>query len=389
MSASVSSSPSKRLLCRSHPRHCGPKSQYPQKYTHWLPEAFPLEDLDETALGDTTLNNYSLFEGLVHATHLRDAVRIVEDKEISCRAITDHTVANAAMSLWPEYEIPEEYRCLYGKTAVWIAPDCSTSYRFGPIVFNLSICGNEGIWRLPSDFHYYWIETIDYHKTEAASRILVSRREIKSLKNLSYNPEYRGGPWYYDKQTKKHYCLKKSRNFEGNSIRNHTLEFVRLKGFSWPHEILGWTTIKHSDCKKYKNRCLESNLQIEESGLRFLLHTVGEKVVSEKVDEDCMQTIVKFFCRRSFATHPISLDPPGSDNINIWRAVISCIKDGNFDSAFYLARTLSVDYLKQKLNEWGLEVPESLIKKDIEEQDVMMSDGDGAMSQIVDAHSVE
>lgn len=347
----------KRLLCHSHPPRCGPNSPYPQTYTHWIPEELNPTDSDQTALGHTTPNMYTQFNKLVHATHLQDAVRIVQDGAILCRPITDSTVANCNLPLLPDSSIPEDYDCLRGAQAVWVAPDCALSKRFGPIAFNLSITGSEGILRQfgrrPNDFNYYWIEVIDYFRSQAASRILVVERSkaarYASLEPLRYDPTVRGGPWYWDTANDVHYALTESKAYDG-SRREHTLEFVRLKDFSWARDIVSWFATPHDGCKRYKEKCWETTdrLGFAKASLSMWAHT-SEIKSKRRWSEDDDDHVLSYFLGELHAK-PRNEDNDESENELNWGIVLSCLKDRNFEGAFSAARQIPHGFLRNRMS---------------------------------------
>ncbi len=119
----------RRLLCTSRSKFSAQKF-----YKHWLPSNIKLtHDLAEAALGSTRLENYASFDRLVHATHVHVAQAIVKDNVIKAQAISDNSAANDC----------EVYPCLQGAQCVWVAPNCSTGSRFGPVVFQFRLWGDE------------------------------------------------------------------------------------------------------------------------------------------------------------------------------------------------------------------------------------------------------
>src|ERR1700731_3346160 len=137
-------------------------------------------------------------------------------------------------------------------------PWLSGSGKFGPVLFEIPIRGLEGIIGGQDDWYWYWIEVIDYNTSQSASRIVCSRRRVGELQAIQYNPLVRGGPWYYDKDEDNHYMLKKTRTYNKEGTRKHTLEFLRLGApYGWSiawRQITSWRAIDHSDyCKRHKD----------------------------------------------------------------------------------------------------------------------------------------
>ncbi|KAJ3015396.1 hypothetical protein HKX48_004616, partial [Thoreauomyces humboldtii] len=237
----------KHQLCRSHPPRCGPSNRYPQQYTHWLPDNVNAPaNSDNTALGDTCMEDYEEFNGLVHATHIEALRRIAIDGQISGRVSTDSTVANDGLDLIENTAIPPEYACVHHTETCWVASNSELSSRFGPVVFNLSLHGTEGILRRGGTgwdhFTYYFLEVIDYHRSQSASRIFVVPTSLaakyQDLDRLRFDPTVRGGPWYWDSDVNKHYALKRTTAFDPSTsthrTRKHTLEFLRYGDFKFP-----------------------------------------------------------------------------------------------------------------------------------------------------------
>ncbi|KAJ3180418.1 hypothetical protein HDU87_001927 [Geranomyces variabilis] len=348
----------KRLLCRSHPARCGPRSAYPRQHTHWLPDTInPLEDSDQTALGVTTLDSYIEFKGLVHATHLETASRIIVDRRIEGRIATDSTVANPRLDLLDNTTIPLEYVCVHHTTTGWVAPDCALSERFGPITFNLSIYGSEGIVSPGTGtelnfFTYYFLEVIDYHSSEAASRILVvpssMAGQYQALDHLRYDPALRGGPWYWDQANNKHYALRRSISYKG-SERNHTLEFIRYGNFDFPHHISSWSVVNHLDCKRYRSNCLEVQITATEAflGMWALLVRLSQRNRPEYRERNDQRPGVAF--QQTLNAQPRNLEAdPASQELN-WEVFLSCLRDRNFACAYAVARKIPNETMNARL----------------------------------------
>ncbi|KAJ3010735.1 hypothetical protein HKX48_007222 [Thoreauomyces humboldtii] len=270
----------KHQLCRSHPPRCGPSNRYPQQYTHWLPDNVnPPANSDNTALGDTCMEDYEEFDGLVHATHIEALRRIAIDGQISGRVSTDSTVANGGLDLIENTTIPPEYACVHYTETCRVAPNSELSSRFGPVVFNLSLPGTEGILRRGGKgwdyFTYYFLEVIDYHRSQSASRIFLVPTSLvaqyQDLDHLRYDPTVRGGPWYWNSDADKHYALKYTTAFDPSTsihrTRKYTLEFLRYGDFKFPRDIQSWSVVRHGNCKRLRDKCTELGISKTEAFL--------------------------------------------------------------------------------------------------------------------------
>ncbi|KAJ3181629.1 hypothetical protein HDU85_003572 [Gaertneriomyces sp. JEL0708] len=352
------------------------------QYVLWLPEKLKHKtDQDETALGSTTIDDYQPFDELIHVTHLQDAANIVRSEKIAVQPLTSYTLANQDLVLsWKSggANIPlsqtksprlRSYRQLRGFRGTWLAPACSVNTRYGPVAFNLRIYGWEGIQRDSTFFNYYWIETIDY-LSKSASRILVipekSDPYVKTLESLRFDPTVRGGPWYWDKKTNKHYALKESKSFETSEPRSHTLEFIKATGIRWPREIPSWSAISHEEdnigkCKRYQGKCteLDGDLGIGKVALCMWAHIYRQDVAPgtslgkrKRSDTDSYQNLPDGLKKRRLSPSELAngVDeaekvffelykaPRGEgcdeDKIELyWSTFVSCLQDRNFDGA--------------------------------------------------------
>ncbi|KAI9090036.1 hypothetical protein DFS34DRAFT_638544 [Phlyctochytrium arcticum] len=369
----------KRQLCRSHPPRCGPSSFFPQQYTHWLPENVnPPQDSDETALGDTCMEDYEEFDGLVHATHIETSGQIATDGKISGRSSDDSTVANHGLALLEQTTIPPEYACIHHTKTCWVAPNSELSPRFGPVVFNLNLYGTGGILDEDADgnnFTYYFLEVIDYHKSQSASRIFVVPTSLvdkyKDLDHLRYDPTVRGGPWYWDSEADKHYALKQTTAFDpfssAYSTRKHTLEFLRYGDFEFPYDIKSWYIVPHDNCKRFRSKCRELDIPKTEAFLRtwalmrrFLqewkwyyphrsTHELAYKELDDDDDDDNDNESLGAALFKTLDSQPRVLEEELASQVLNWKIFLSCLRDDNFHGAYAVARKIPNATLNDEL----------------------------------------
>lgn len=172
-----------------------------EKYTHWLPPESEMtlrSHHDKTALGSTRQVDYVAFTTLVHGTHLSAAQGILTQDSIVKRELNDFSILNKKIS------------------NVWLAPDAQANPSFGAIVFRFDASSLLAA----KAFQFYWVEMVDYRRTQAASRILVTTESPNpEWKLAKFNPRFRGGPWYYDEEKNQHYALRKTRTIDGENDR--------------------------------------------------------------------------------------------------------------------------------------------------------------------------
>eukprot|EP00656_Telonema_subtile_P024757 TRINITY_DN26929_c0_g1_i1.p1 TRINITY_DN26929_c0_g1~~TRINITY_DN26929_c0_g1_i1.p1 ORF type:complete len:235 (-),score=35.09 TRINITY_DN26929_c0_g1_i1:60-764(-) len=167
----------------------------------WIPKAFPQQDLDSSPLAeDTSPSAYKPFSGLVHGTHCSPAQAILRSGKLDVSTVNDHSTYN-------------------GEECLWMAPNCSTDSSYGAVVFNFDLS-------LVKNKYFYWVEVVDYKRSQAASRVVVSYFELEDQQHRRFDPAHRGGPLWVDRHGL-HYALQNSRRPAGGTF-NHSLEFVFL-----------------------------------------------------------------------------------------------------------------------------------------------------------------
>jgi len=96
-------------------------------------------------MGNTQVNNYAHFDGLVHGAHWSAVDSILSDNYLDLTTVVDASV-------------------LRGTKAVWLAPNSSKDSRYGGTIFHIPL-------DILENKHLYWIEVNDYQLSQAASRI--------------------------------------------------------------------------------------------------------------------------------------------------------------------------------------------------------------------------
>lgn len=184
-------------------------------YCLWQPQVYPLNfDCESTPLGNTSIASYERFSDVVHSTHYnRTAENILRVGAIQVAEPKDQT----------------RYR---GKV-VWMAGTSKPNSDYGSVTFRLEFdkwLSKEGdaLSKENRGLHFYFVEMIDYSKTESASRILISRDPNINVFQV-YNPNVRGGPWWRDGNGN-HFSVLRTKEcpiwHQGNPERHHTLEFL-------------------------------------------------------------------------------------------------------------------------------------------------------------------
>ena len=138
---------------------------------------------------------------------------------------------------------------------------------------------------------------IDY-QNQAASRIIVTYGALEDLddvkanplllqrvKSARFDPRFRGGPWYWDVSTNKHYYLPYSFRYKTQIVQKHVVEFVRASDFDFPRDVLGISFVDHGiegqpmtgyHCKKYFRNCKE-RMTARDAKLRFYFTIYGRR----------------------------------------------------------------------------------------------------------------
>lgn len=79
-------------------------------------------------------------------------------------------------------------------------------------------------------WNWYWLEVIDYAKSQSASRILVTTKLYPELASIKFDPYVRGGPVYAERDeivfSHKFYALKRTAQYNGRYTMQHTVEFL-------------------------------------------------------------------------------------------------------------------------------------------------------------------
>ena len=200
---------------------------------------------------------YQEFSSLLHGTHLSSVASIHDAGTLIPRQPSDSTTIEFGV--------------------VWLAGTPKKDERYGPVLLHFPLS-------LLEEKKYFLVELVDYWKSQAATRILVTDKNQdqldKSIKDhaIPYDPTRRGGPWWQDGA--RHYALSwiprrgssgdvklvpfssfqryfffLSNPFVFLLRRNHTLEFVF--DFPIPIEDLNLELMEHNTCKKNKEHCSE------------------------------------------------------------------------------------------------------------------------------------
>eukprot|EP00834_Sanchytrium_tribonematis_P004005 NODE_177_length_14091_cov_0.996141.p2 type:complete len:428 gc:universal NODE_177_length_14091_cov_0.996141:11392-10109(-) len=329
------------------------------EYTHWIPKSFPAEDVEKSALGSTRIEDYQLFRGdesdkfhdanLVHRTHIHELTRIC-DQNLKPRLVTDCSVIN------PQFKFEvcnkdflphlKKYDDVVGTKAIWLAPFVRDNDAFGPVKLLCKWWGNEGIFKdiktKRNVYKYYWLETIDYSKTDSASRILVTEKIFDTLRDLEFDPFKRGGPFYIQEEgtEKIFYNLKKSNphsKSQSGSLRNHTVEFLKDTMIPF-NNIFGIEFTTHYYFNDYDYR----NCKLKPKGIcieNIYKETIGSVVLSTllKYPQIFKSQQVQFINKLpanffDFLLQNEATQLNTNEDLN-WSVIESCLKDCNVDGA--------------------------------------------------------
>ncbi|KAJ3023059.1 hypothetical protein HKX48_004370 [Thoreauomyces humboldtii] len=284
------------------------------------------------------MEDYEEFDGLVHATHIEALRRIAIDGQISGRVSTDSTVANGGLNLIENTTVPPEYACVHHTKTCWVAPNSELNSRFGPVVFNLSLDGTEGILRRGSHgngqnhFTYYFLEMIDYHKSQSASRIFVVPTrlvaEYQDLDHLRFDPSHQGAH----------------------------LGVSAIRRFKFPRDIKSWSVVRYYDCKRLRDKCTELRISKTEAFLctwalmkRFSTRStrmLAYKELNDDYNDDESHGVVLV---RTLDGQPRFLEAEPASMDSNWEIFLSCLRDHNFPGAYAAARKIPNATLNLKL----------------------------------------
>ena len=202
-----------------------PENRTNATYYHTLP----------LSLQDVTY--YRSFDTVWHCTSLSNTLNILNDGYLKPVSVKHSSVINPKVKLFSlrkETGVQRALHPLRDKKILWYSPiqrrDLLNAEgkveRYGNVVFSVKrISGYEGTERdkCSRAFNYYFIEMIHY-LTQTATRILVTPYEYPLL--LKYDPETKGGPWYYDQITNTHYHLHQCPHVNGRIVPN-SVEFLK------------------------------------------------------------------------------------------------------------------------------------------------------------------
>ena len=103
--------------------------------------------------------------------------------------------------------------------------------RYGNVGFSMkNMFGYEGIIRSAGGLKIYFIEVIEYWK-QSACRFLVTTDTYPQLRE--YNPRIRGGPLYYDEESREFYYLKTLKRHDGRIIANKNVVEIMKDWYDW------------------------------------------------------------------------------------------------------------------------------------------------------------
>lgn len=174
------------------------------------------------------------FETVTHTTHLNSAVEIIQTGIIRPGLVYDESILNTERI-----------------TVVWLSPNrWSPGYRYGNIQWEFP-------WASILEGHQaYWVETVMYEIN--ACRILITDKNYDGHPQLlAYDPTQKTGPWWFNKETGKHYynnyyCMEFMLEASLEVITSLTSDFV-LHHPTWCNSNrknpkscrhLGWTGYK-------------------------------------------------------------------------------------------------------------------------------------------------
>jgi hypothetical protein len=107
---------------------------------------------------------------IYHVTHINSALRILDDREVGRRLISDESVLNKSRI-----------------TVVWLSPDFwNDGFRYGNVRFAYDFSD------IVAKRKIYWVEVIRY--SNPACRFIVSDKDLSHLPVIPYDPSVEDGP---------------------------------------------------------------------------------------------------------------------------------------------------------------------------------------------------
>eukprot|EP00040_Diaphanoeca_grandis_P016866 m.87460 g.87460 ORF g.87460 m.87460 type:complete len:404 (+) comp26075_c0_seq1:1343-2554(+) len=291
------------------------------KYTLWSPGS----DWRELTGVDAT---YKPFHRFVHATHLDVAIKILEDGKISSQPVNDTSRLTSNRQLVPH--------------VVWLAPDIQEDNSFGPTTFHLPPSAVD-----LEKCKFFFVETVDYAKSEMSSRILVvphttpatvipALRDLLDGKLREYNPKTEKGPFKINDDGTLE-TLVKGLPHRSQQARHHTTEFVILGDVSFSNRELDpyperdcqfvyLSTNTHSGnwCKKKGTRCGE-----KDTTLTMVVDAIGKLAGKCKISIVNNEQRFDAFLTKHNTSLPeedtrIPSTSPPSKNFAGWNDIPSC-----------------------------------------------------------------
>jgi len=179
-----------------------------------------------------------------HITHIKDAIRIIEDGVIRSSLV------------WDESKLNNTRTCVS-----WVSPN---TWANGSIYGNISF---EFLWEnLIKDKFFFWVEDFkDY--MPPAYRILITHNDYSNSKLVTpYPVEVRSGPIYFDGEE-----WYRNGHYTGEFLIDEDLDVNSC------HEI---EFVDHHDrfCSKSGSTCCDLKLSKNKAGSRFLANIIGRNL---------------------------------------------------------------------------------------------------------------
>lgn len=179
--------------------------------------------------------DYDEFHFLVHGTHITTTHDIMKKQQMEIQNPTDFTRVTFPV--------------------LWFAGSNNANPRYGGVVFIQKVS-----WLTEKKFCFYFVENIDYAKSQTATRILCTENSYDQF--IPYDPYKEGGIWWI--KDDKHFTVRRRDQFKnnGDDSREHVLEFVFDESINLDDLFhIQLQPYHRPDCKKKENnKCIDGNL---------------------------------------------------------------------------------------------------------------------------------
>jgi hypothetical protein len=184
------------------------------------------------------------FSVVRHITHIKDAIRIIEDEMIRSSLV------------WDESKLNNTRTCVS-----WVSPN---TWAYGSIYGNISF---EFSWKkLIRDKKIYWVEDITSCNPSAYRMLITSSDYSESHAVIPYPVDIRTGPIYYD-------------GTEWFRNGNYTGEFLIDGDLSIDEcDEIDFVDHHNNICSKFGNSCEDCGLRKYKAGSKFLANIIGRNL---------------------------------------------------------------------------------------------------------------